>query len=311
MNNVDLPTFGRPTIATEKMPSSSRVVRVGFVLLLGREDLDDRVEQLTRQAAVQRGDRHRITEPEARELPDVALAAFVVDFVDRDDHRVRRALQHLRDARVLFRDADGDVDHEHDHVRGLDRGVGLRAHLRRERGLLAGEARITRGEPAARVDDLEPAGLPLGVEGLAVARDTGPLLDDRVAPADDPVDEGRLADVRPSDDRDGGELAGHAACDRSAATSDAPSVAHDLDRSGQVGDRRAVEEATARQRDVREEVAAVGGRAGEDACEVGTGEQAGDTDVAAEEPVLDREQLHVAGQLGHATARAPARRACP
>ena len=57
-------------------------------------------------------------------------------------------------------------------------------------------------EPATGVDDDELAAVPLGVELLAIARDAGLLLDDRVAPPDKAVDEGGLAHVRAADDRD-------------------------------------------------------------------------------------------------------------
>ena len=52
------------------------------------------------------------------------------------------------------------------------------------------------------------------VEHLAVAGDAGLLLDDGVAAADEPVDQRRLPDVRPTDDRDHGS---DALIDRTAA----------------------------------------------------------------------------------------------
>ena len=171
---------------------------------------------------MQRGDRDRFAEAEARELPDVGFAALIVDLVHRDDHRVGAALQQLRDAGVLLGRSGDDVDDEDDDVGRPHRGVGLRADLGRERGFVAREARIARCEPPAGVDDLEAPSLPLGRELLPVARHAGLFLDDGVALPDDAVDERRLPDVRPPDDGDDRELGGH---ERSAATSDAPSVA--------------------------------------------------------------------------------------
>ena len=55
---------------------------------------------------------------------------------------------------------------------------------------------------AAGVDQRERAPVPLGLELLAVARDPGPLVHDRLARLREPVDERRLADVRVADDRD-------------------------------------------------------------------------------------------------------------
>ena len=103
LKSVDLPTLGRPTIATEKMPSRSAVVVGGH--LFGRrlrQRGDDRVEQLARQPTVDRRHRPRIAETEPQELVDVGLALLAVDLVDDDDHRNVAALQHLaRRARPL------------------------------------------------------------------------------------------------------------------------------------------------------------------------------------------------------------------
>ena len=76
--------------------------------------------------------------------PDVGLAPLVVDLVDDDHHGRVAVLQHARDLRVLLGDAGRDVDDEHDEVGVAHRRVGLRAHLGRERRLLAGEARSPR-----------------------------------------------------------------------------------------------------------------------------------------------------------------------
>ena len=60
--------------------------------------------------------------------------------------------------------------------------------------------RVAPGHPAAGVDERELAALPLGVDLLAVAGDAGLLLDDRLAAAEDPVHQRRLADVGTTDD---------------------------------------------------------------------------------------------------------------
>ena len=112
---------------------------------------------------------------------------------------------------------------------------------------------VTRGraEPAAGVDDDERAAVPVGLEHLAVAGDAGLLLDDRVAPADEAVDQRRLADVGAADDGDDGErrrsIARTARDERGAVGGD------DLDRAGQVGERGAVEEPAVREHDVGEQ----------------------------------------------------------
>ena len=61
---------------------------------------------------------------------------------------------------------------------------------------------------AAGVDEREAAAVPVGLELLAVAREAGLLVDDRLARFRQAVDQRRLADVRVADDRDSGQ-AGH------------------------------------------------------------------------------------------------------
>ena len=66
------------------------------------------------------------------------------------------------------------------------------------------------GVPAAGVDDGERAAVPVGVVGDPVAGHARHVLDDRLAAADDPVDQRRLADVGPADDGQDGNRPGHA-----------------------------------------------------------------------------------------------------
>ena len=174
-------------------------------------------------------------------------------------HGYLRALEDARDLIVLLGDADGGVDHEQHDVGRRDRALGLRAHLSRQRrrihGLEAGR------EPTPRVDHPELAAVPVRFELLAVARDAGLLLDDRTAPPDEPVHERRLADVGPADHGDDGRC-GHRPEPVSAQRADERRAVggDDLDREREVGQREAVEEASAGEHDVRQQVAGVGGR---------------------------------------------------
>ncbi|MDQ1020708.1 hypothetical protein QFZ43_007257 [Streptomyces afghaniensis] len=61
--------------------------------------------------------------------------------------------------------------------------------------------------PAAGVDDLEAAARPLGLVGHTVASDTGLVLDDGLAAADDAVHQGRLADIGAADHGEDGQRA--------------------------------------------------------------------------------------------------------
>ena len=81
-----------------------------------------------------------------------------------------------------------------------DRGLGQRgARLLADR---AGDRVGVERVHAAGVDQRELAPVPLAGELLAVARDAGALVHDRLAAAAEPVDEARLADVRVADDGD-------------------------------------------------------------------------------------------------------------
>ena len=157
---------------------------------------------------MQRRDRDRFTETEARELPDVGLASFVVDLVHRDDHRRWRRAAAPRATRASSSVTPvDDVDDEHDHVGGA------RSPRRPARSTLAASAGSSPVRPASPGASQPPVSTtrkrrPCHSAGelLAVARDARLLFDDRVALADDAVDERRLADVRPPDDRDDREL---------------------------------------------------------------------------------------------------------
>ena len=61
------------------------------------------------------------------------------------------------------------------------------------------------GVPAPGVHDGEGAAVPVGVVGHPVAGHAGHVLDDRLAAAEDPVDQGGLADVGAADDREHGD----------------------------------------------------------------------------------------------------------
>ncbi len=254
------------------------------------KSFDELVEQIAGAEAVQRRHREGLAQAERHERPDVAAPRFAVDLVRDQQHRALRSPQPLGDARVLFGDADRGVDDE-DHRVGLAHGaLRLRAHLLVERG-------STR-EPPARVDDAELGALPLRVERLAVAGDTRKLLDDRVAATHHPVHERRLADVRPSDDGDDGEAHGgaHAGAPTgtpSAARSATPSVAMTSTGRGRSAGVEPSRNLPSERHTSGQEVAVTMRLVREHASEIGSDEQTGDADVAAEELVAHRHDTHV------------------
>ena len=131
LNRVDLPTFGRPTSATENTPSlgSASLFVVGrrpracppTDARLGRgQQLDESVEHVAGAAAVEGADA-ACGSPSPRDSASQMrrLAADVVDLVHDQQHGAGGQLAHdLGDAGVLLGDArDGVEDQEH--------GVGL------------------------------------------------------------------------------------------------------------------------------------------------------------------------------------------
>ena len=149
---------------------------------------------------MQRGDRVRLAQPEVPQPVGLGLGALVVDLVGGQHDRLAGLAQDLHDGLVGVGDADGRVDHEQHRVGEADRDLGLRGD---PLGQAAGV-----GVPAAGVDDGEGAAVPGGVVGDPVAGHAGDVLDDRLAAADDPVDQRRLADVGAADDGQDRDRAG-------------------------------------------------------------------------------------------------------
>ena len=188
LSSEDLPTLGLPTIATRRGPPTP----LEGLLRRLRQRGQDGVQHVAGAAAVQGGDRVRLAEAEVPQAVRLGLGARVVDLVGRQDDRLLGLAQDADDGLVGVGDADGRVDDEEHGVGEPDRDLGLGADP-------LGEAPGV-GVPAAGVDDGERAAVPDRVVGDPVAGHAGHVLDDRLAAADDPVDQGGLADVGPADD---------------------------------------------------------------------------------------------------------------
>src|SRR5690606_5169653 len=94
------------------------------------------------------------------------------------------------------------VHQQEDHVRFLHRGERLLADAP-VHGLVA----AFDDPPGIHDEEAPPA--PLRVREVAIAGHTRAVVDDREPTTDHAVEEGRLADVRPPDDRDHGKGAAH------------------------------------------------------------------------------------------------------
>ncbi len=254
LNSVDLPTFGRPTMAIEKIPSSSGSSGSGaaggsastsassrsplprpWMADTGCGSPSPRRRERPRRRS--RGVRRRPCWPRAStglsarwRTRATWASSSVMPTLTSTTRRITSASATARSAWRLTCRASGS--------RAVARG---------------------RRQPAAGVDDGERAAVPVGLEHLAVAGDAGLLLDDGVAPPDEAVHQRRLADVGAADDgddREGGvhERTLHRGDERRAVGGD------DLDRTRQVGGRRAVEEAAVREHDVGQEARGRRGR---------------------------------------------------
>ena len=189
LKSDDLPTFGRPRIATRIASSPT-----GTRELSGRRSTISSSRSPTLVPCWPEM-RHRVAEAEAVQVERQALLRRVVDLVREQQHLLLRAAQQLGELLVAGRDAGARVDDEQHEVGLGDRGARLLGDLRRDVAAV-GEV------DAARVDQHELLAVPLADELLAVARRALRRVDDGRARAGQPVDQRRLADVREADDRD-------------------------------------------------------------------------------------------------------------
>ena len=164
-----------------------------FDRFLLRQELDDLVEQVARSAAVGRGDAPDLAEAQTVELVGIVHLFAGIDLVDAQDDRLLAAAQQVGDLGVVVGDAGGGFDHEEDHVGLVDGDDHLLADL-------FFEGVVRTGGPAAGVDDRELGAAPVAFAVMAVAGDARGLIDNGLAHADQPVEEGGLAHVRASYD---------------------------------------------------------------------------------------------------------------
>jgi hypothetical protein len=151
------------------------------------------VEQLADAAPVAGGHREHVDEAEPERLGGGGLGLGGVDLVRRDEHRLARAPQHLGDILVDGGDPLAGVQHEHHHVRFVQRAQRLLAHGAQD----AGGRRVE----ASGVDDAEAHRTPVSDAVAAIARHARHVLDQGRPPTDEAVEQRRLADVGAADQR--------------------------------------------------------------------------------------------------------------
>ena len=162
---LDLPTFGRPRIATRIASSPTSCGPLPGSMR------DDRVEQVARAVAVQRRERDRVAEAEPVELERARVLPRVVDLVREQEHRLAGAAQDLGQLLVARRDPRARVDDEQDEVGLGDRRPRLLDDRARDRR----SGRRCRRRPCRSAGS---GGRPLADHLLAVARHARRLVDD-------------------------------------------------------------------------------------------------------------------------------------
>ncbi len=141
---------------------------------------------------MERTDAHRLAEAELPQVVDLQLLLRAVDLVGDEHKRRSFSQQQAGNRHVILGQRRSGIGHEDDDVGAADGDLGLLADAGRE--LLVG-AEL----PAPCVDEEELPAYPLGFELPPVACDTRLLVDNGSLSLEDPVDQGRLAHIGPSE----------------------------------------------------------------------------------------------------------------
>src|ERR1019366_8789852 len=176
LSRVDLPTFGRPMIAT-LMPAGAG-------------------------GAVPRRYREHGGNAESEELVGQAVAHLRVDLVDRERNGLTEPLEHLGEVAVAAGDFGAPVHQEDDVVGGFQDEFGLAEDLPRDVLLVV-------HHDAAGIDHLEAPAVVFGSPMYTVARDAGFVPDDGAPLSCDAVEKSGLSYVGPAHDDYRGNGIGH------------------------------------------------------------------------------------------------------
>ena len=161
----------------------------------GRQRFEQRVVKFAEALAVLGGKGDRIAEAEAEGLVGAVAPRHALGLVGDDDDGLSDAPHGRGEMAVGRRDPGACVDDEEDRVAIEKGGLGLSAHAAHERlGIAFLEPR--------RVDDGEGEVHEPRLALAPVARDAGLIVDESELAPNQPIEQGRLADIRAADDRD-------------------------------------------------------------------------------------------------------------
>ena len=173
-------------------------VAVLFLLVLRGEVLQAGIQQVAGAVAVDGGHGDGVAQTQIVELIEVRVyGAGGVHLVHCQHDGLLRALEHPGHLLVGGGHAGLDVGNEDDDVGVVDGDLSLLPHEGKD--LVVGI-----GFDTAGIHQAELAAVPIGLSINAVTGDTGSILHDGEAPADDLVEQHGLAHVGPSDDSNQG-----------------------------------------------------------------------------------------------------------
>ena len=141
-------------------------------------------------------DRHRVAKAEFIGFEPAFFGQAALALVGNENRRLAGLAGQRGEGAVDRRRAGARVDHEEDRVGLRNRGLGLRPHA-------AGQTIGRRLFEAGGIDHGEFKIAEPRLALAAVARHARAVVDQRQAAADQPVEQGRFADIRPADDGDG------------------------------------------------------------------------------------------------------------
>ncbi len=154
-----------------------------------------RLQKVAHALAVLGRDGNGIAEAKGVGLEQAGVGGGPFGLVGGEHQRDTGGAQEVGEAAVERRQPDAGVHQEQDGIGGLHRRLGLRGHA-------GGEAAGGRLVKAGGVDGDKAQVAEAGLALAAVAGDTRRVIDQRHAMADKAVEQRRLADVRPTDNRD-------------------------------------------------------------------------------------------------------------